>query len=108
MLVLDHIGKTYPNGVHALGGVSLEVELGEIVAVIGGSGGGKVSLLRVSPRSDAAIRRGGVVVRHRRTRSGQRRRGDVGWRADRRAACEDRHHLSGAAAVALAKGRRQR
>ena len=25
MLVLDHIGKTYPNGVHALGGVSLEV-----------------------------------------------------------------------------------
>jgi sulfonate transport system ATP-binding protein len=46
MLVLDRLGKTYPNGVHALGGVSLDVALGEIVAVIGGSGCGKSTLLR--------------------------------------------------------------
>jgi len=46
MLVLERIGKTYPNGTHALGGVSLDVELGEIVAVIGGSGCGKSTLLR--------------------------------------------------------------
>ena len=46
MLILERVGKTYPNGVRALESVSLEVELGEIVAVIGGSGCGKSTLLR--------------------------------------------------------------
>jgi sulfonate transport system ATP-binding protein len=59
MLVLDRIGKTYPNGVHALGGVSLTVGLGEIVAVIGGSGCGKSTLLRaiggLDPASEGTI-----------------------------------------------------
>jgi len=59
MLVLERVGKTYPNGVHALGGVSLEVELGEIVAVIGGSGCGKSTLLRaisgLDPPSEGAV-----------------------------------------------------
>jgi sulfonate transport system ATP-binding protein len=46
MLALDRVGKTYPNGVRALDGVSLEVDLGEIVVVVGGSGCGKSTLLR--------------------------------------------------------------
>jgi sulfonate transport system ATP-binding protein len=59
MLILDRVGKTYPNGVHALDGVSLEVALGEIVAVIGGSGSGKSTLLRaiggLDPPSEGSI-----------------------------------------------------
>jgi sulfonate transport system ATP-binding protein len=47
MLAIDRVGKTYPNGVHALDAISLGVEPGEIVAVVGGSGCGKSTLLRV-------------------------------------------------------------
>src|ERR1700747_1663769 len=45
MLVLDRVGKTYPNGVRALDGISLAVAPGEILVVIGGSGCGKSTML---------------------------------------------------------------
>src|SRR5213079_3595935 len=54
MLSLDRVGKTYPNGVHALERFSAEIRPGEIVAVIGGSGCGKSTLLRAIAGLDRA------------------------------------------------------
>src|SRR5215216_3593857 len=54
MLTLDRIGKIYPNGVRALDGISIRVEQGEIVAVVGGSGCGKSTLLRATSGLDPA------------------------------------------------------
>jgi sulfonate transport system ATP-binding protein len=47
MLEINHVSKTYPNGVHALEALTLAVALGEIVVVVGGSGCGKSTLLRL-------------------------------------------------------------
>ncbi len=54
MLVLDRLGKIYPNGVNALERFSAEIRLGEIVAIIGGSGCGKSTLLRAIAGLDRA------------------------------------------------------
>ena len=54
MLVLDHVGKTYPNGVHALENFSARIRPGEIVAIIGGSGCGKSTLMRAISGLDRA------------------------------------------------------
>jgi sulfonate transport system ATP-binding protein len=54
MLVLDRLGKVYPNGVNALERFSADVRLGEIVAIIGGSGCGKSTLLRAIAGLDRA------------------------------------------------------
>jgi putative ABC transport system ATP-binding protein len=46
-LALRDVTKEYPGGVRALDGVSLEVDDGELVGVIGPSGSGKSTLLHV-------------------------------------------------------------
>jgi sulfonate transport system ATP-binding protein len=66
MLTLHRVGKTYANGVRALEGISLNVNPGEIVAVVGGSGCGKSTLLRVISGLDrptqGAVRLDGVAI----------------------------------------------
>jgi sulfonate transport system ATP-binding protein len=54
MLLLQSVGKTYPNGVHALERFSADIRHGEIVAIIGGSGCGKSTLLRAIAGLDPA------------------------------------------------------
>ncbi len=47
MLTLEALCKTYPNGTEALQRVTLDLQAGEIVALVGGSGCGKTTLLRL-------------------------------------------------------------
>jgi sulfonate transport system ATP-binding protein len=66
MLTLEHLSKTYADGTRALADINLTVQESEIVALIGGSGCGKTTLLRLVAgldRSSAgAIRLDGKAI----------------------------------------------
>lgn len=47
MLSIQHLSKTYPGGTRALQGIELTVSEGEVVAIVGGSGCGKSTFLRI-------------------------------------------------------------
>ncbi len=70
LLQLKEITKVYPSGTRALNGISLDIERGQFVVLIGLSGSGKSTLLRcvnrlVDPTSGAVIFDGVDVTRAR-------------------------------------------
>ena len=54
MLTIDRVGKVYPDGTHALSSIALDVPRGEILVLLGASGCGKTSLLRIIAGLEAA------------------------------------------------------
>ncbi len=50
MIKFEHVEKIYPNGVHALKDINLEINSGEFISIIGLSGSGKSTLLRTINR----------------------------------------------------------
>ncbi len=67
ILTISNVVKTYPNGTQALDGITLDIERGEFVVLIGLSGSGKSTLLRcinrlVEPTSGRVIFDGADVT----------------------------------------------
>lgn len=66
ILTFENVVKQYPNGVHALKGISFDVMPGEFISVIGPSGSGKSTLLRainkLIPISEGAVKVDGTNI----------------------------------------------
>jgi phosphonate transport system ATP-binding protein len=68
MIEFDNASVTYPGGVHALRNMTLRIEPGELVIIVGLSGAGKSTLIRaingLVPITEGDVTVDGVSVRH--------------------------------------------
>lgn len=81
MIRLENVTKVYPSGVKALDDVSFEIEKGEFVFIVGNSGSGKTSFIKllmkeinttsgqifVEEKNITKLRRGGKIPKLRRS-----------------------------------------
>ncbi len=52
MIFMDNVYKTYPNGVTALNGISVDIAQGEFVYIVGHSGAGKSTFIKLIYREE--------------------------------------------------------
>lgn len=80
MIALDNVYKTYSTGVSALNGISLKIQKGEFVFIVGTSGSGKTTLFKLllkelEPTSGSIYMNNQNIGRMRRKRIPKMRRG---------------------------------
>ena len=100
MISLQHVTKVYRNGTTALEDVSVEVEKGEFVFIVGASGSGKSTFIRLLLKEEAADQ-----GRHLRRRQEPRQAHDL---EDAAPAAQHRDGLPGLQAAAGQDGVRER